>query len=62
MKIICVDNFDHEIVSDYLVCENINMYYGECVVEYLNNKFSGEHLSSFYRLVPDNYKLFVFEP
>lgn len=62
MKIIRVDNFDREGVNDRLVCENVNEYYGLKIAEYLNDRFSGEHSPDFYRLVDDNYKLYVWEP
>lgn len=62
MKIINVDNFDRESVDDKLVCENINEYYGEYIVDWLNEKFSGNHSSDFYRLVEDDHKLYVWEP
>lgn len=61
MKIICVDNFAREDRSDQLVCENVSEYYGKIIVDSLNNKLSGEHSPDFYKLVPDNYKLYEFE-
>jgi hypothetical protein len=62
MKIICVDNFDRENVSDQLVAENVPKHYAEFLVEKLNDKFSGSSSSSFFRVVPDDHILFVFEP
>lgn len=63
MKIISVDNFNRETVSDTLVCENIEAkQYGDCMVEALNNKFSGETALRHYRLVPDDHQLYKFEP
>ena len=61
MKIIRVDNYARENVSDKLVCENVNEYYGKHIVEFLNNKFSGEHSPDYYELVEDDYKLYIFE-
>lgn len=58
MKIICVDNFNREIYSDRLICENIHEITGKEVVEFLNNKYSGESSADYYKLVPDDYKLF----
>lgn len=64
MKIICVDNFDHEGPGHdhVLVCENINEWYGGNIVEFLNNKLSGDQSPNFYRLVPNEYKLYEWEP
>ena len=58
MKIIQVDNFDRDSVSDTLVAENANEYYGKAIVEFLIDKFSGDTSSSYFRLVPDDYKLY----
>ncbi|TPF18015.1 hypothetical protein [Priestia megaterium] len=61
MKVIKVDNFDREMYSDVLVCENINEYYGKIVVESLNKKLSGDRSDDYFRLVEDDYKLYKFE-
>lgn len=61
MKIVGVDNYDREIYDDILVCENVkNKYYGNKIVDMLNRQAEngGE---TFYKLVEDDYKLFVFE-
>jgi hypothetical protein len=58
MKIIGKDNIDREERSDILVCENINKMYGDVVVRNLNELA----LEYYYSLVPDNYKLYVFNP
>lgn len=62
MKIICVDNFDRDDKCDKLVCENVSEYYGKYMTEFLNNKFSGDYAPDYYRLVEDDYKLYVWEP
>ncbi|MNK84465.1 hypothetical protein D3C87_1043140 [compost metagenome] len=62
MKIICKDNFDRESVNDRLVCENVSEFYGSKIVYFLNDKFSGDYSSDFYKLVEDDYKLYVWEP
>ena len=60
MKIIAIDNFDRDWVSDTLICENINEYYGKIIVDYLNEK-EGEKSQNFYVLKEDDYKLYVYE-
>lgn len=62
MKIICTDNFGRETVNDRLVCENVNEFYGSKIVEFLNERYSGDYSSDFYRLVNDDYRLYVWEP
>jgi len=57
MKIICVDNFNRESITDDLVCTNVSEYYGEYIVDFLNKKFGGDNSFNFYRLVNDDYKL-----
>jgi hypothetical protein len=61
MKIICVDNFDREHVSDELVCENVNSYYAKTIVATLNAR---EHKNSanYYKAVPDDHILYVYDP
>jgi len=62
LKIIKVDNFNRESVSDSVVCENVQVYMGKHIVEFLNEKFSGNESSDFFRLVENDYKLYTFEP
>ena len=62
MKIICVDNFNREIVDDKLIADNLCGFYGRDIVDFLNDKFSGDNSPDFYRLVDDDYELFTLEP
>ena len=62
MKIIKVDNFDRESVSDTLIATNISNYYAKLIAALLNEKLSGTHFSDFYRVVEDDYKLYEFTP
>ena len=62
MKIIRIDNFDRESVSDVLVAKGLTKYYAELIVKLLNDKSSGDYAPNFYRAVEDTYKLYVFEP
>ncbi|MBE7896150.1 hypothetical protein G7L40_20395 [Paenibacillus polymyxa] len=62
MKIVCIDNFDRESVSDKLVCENVSEHYGNAIVDFLNEKFSGDYSSDFYKLTDDKYELYKWEP
>lgn len=57
MKIICKDNYDRESLADDLIAENVHRYFGEFIVDALNEKYSGEHFSNFFCLVEDDYKL-----
>ena len=61
MKIICVDNFGRDFVSDQLIAENVNPYVGAKMVTLLN-KAEGSNSPNFYRCVDDDYKLRKFEP
>ena len=62
MKIIKVDNYDKETVSDILIAENVNSCYGEDIVKFLNIKYSRNNSSDFFRLVKDDYKLYEWKP
>jgi hypothetical protein len=57
MKIIKVDNYDRELYDDVLIAENVHKYYGQIIVDLLNNnpkRFDDDY----FRLVEDDYKLF----
>lgn len=62
MKIIAKDNFNRETVSDYIVCENVNHYYGNKILEFLKDKFESPGSDKVFHLVEDNHKLYKFEP
>lgn len=64
MKIIGVDNFGRDNVSEVLVADNIsNMHYANCMADALNAEFCADALSStFYKVVPDTHKLYKWEP
>ena len=62
MKIIVVDNFGRESISDKLVCTNVSKYYGEIIVKALNVQLSGDYADVFYKLVQNDYKLYRFKP
>lgn len=57
MKVICIDNFNRDHISDYLVCSNVSEHYGQMIVDMLNLN-SGENSSDYYRVVEDDYKLY----
>ncbi len=58
MKIIGKSNFDIETVDDILLCENVlSLGYGTEICNALNTE-SGEY---FFKVVPDDYKLYKFE-
>ena len=62
MKIICVDNFNREHVSDSLVAESVSIFYGEKIVKFLNKTFSGDGAIDYFRLVKDDTKIYKFKP
>jgi len=62
MKIIRVSNFGTESVSDQLIAAEVSEYYGKFLVNKLINKFSGDNAPDWFRLVPDDYKLYEFKP
>lgn len=56
MKIIRVNNYDEPIVSDDLIVENVNRFYGEVIVELLN--CYARAMDEWFKLVEDGYKLY----
>jgi len=61
MKIIYVDNFYRDYIPDKLICENVNKYFGKNIVDFLNDKFSGNNLPDLFKLVEDDYELYKFK-
>jgi len=62
MKIIIVDNFNNESVSDKLVAENVPDIWAKRIVELLNDKYSGGFSSFYAKVVADDYELYEFTP
>ena len=59
MKIIRKDAYVREKCDDTLICENVDKPYGNKIVEALNNDPKRYH-EDWYKLVPDDYKLYKF--
>ena len=62
MKIIEVDNFNRESISDSLIASNLTEEEAERFVTELNERYSGESAWYFYKSVSNEYKLYVFDP
>ncbi len=61
MKIIRVDNFDRNYISDGLIAENVNEFFAKLIVKLLN-KHTGEHSQDYFKAVSDDHKLYVYDP
>ena len=61
MKIIATDNFDRELYSDKLVCENISKFYGIKFTKILNDE-TNDNSQWYYKLVEDDYEIFIYNP
>lgn len=59
MKIIGISNYDNDYVSDVLIKENVTESEGKKIIEKMNKNDNDYY---FYKIVPDNYKLYKFEP
>jgi len=58
MKIIVVDNFDRDTVSDKLIAKDVSAYWSKRIVELLNAKCRNSS-SNFFRVVSDDCKLYA---
>ena len=61
MKIIRVDNFDKDFISDGLIAENVNEFFAKLIAKLLN-KYTGVNSQDYFKAVPDDHKLYKFEP
>ena len=62
MKIIGMDNFNREHISDILIAENVSDYWAQRIVKHLNEKYDGEHSPHFFKTITDHEKPYKFEP
>ena len=63
MKIIAVDNYGRDNISDRLIAEGIdNKEYARVMCASLNKEYSGEHSYNWFKVVPDDYTLYEFKP
>lgn len=62
MKIVKVDNFDRDYISDVLIADNVNVPYEEFLTKALNESYSSKTSPNYFRLVADDYKLKKWEP
>lgn len=60
-KIIGKSNFDLENVSDYLIADNLNGYYGKKIVKFLQD-ITTEYDDYYPVLVDQDNELYVWEP
>lgn len=60
-KVIGNSNHDKESESDFLVCEKVVQHYGEKIRAHLQY-LVGEKSPIYYKVVPMDYKLYVFDP
>lgn len=62
-KIVAIDNFSRDEISDYLVVNNIdNKEAADIAREYVQQKYGGEQASRYFVVHPQDKPLYVFEP
>ena len=59
MKIIMVDNFDRDTVSDELIAIDVSKHWSKRIAGLLNAKYSGNNTSIFFKSVSDDHELYV---
>ena len=62
MKVIGISNFDKDDVSDILVREDVDQEMADDICAAENTKYGGEYSTYFYKVVPDDYELYVWGP
>lgn len=62
MKIITTDNFNREGHNEGLVAENVPEYWAHKILAHLRTAYTSEHGELWFEVVPDEHKLYKFEP
>lgn len=62
MKIVCIDNFNREHVSDVLVAENVPEHYANRIVDALNAPNDKHAHSECFVYMADHEAIYVFDP
>jgi len=62
MKIICKDNYGRNNKSDQIVAVNIQKPYEAKKMCHALNTAGSVHSDDFFEVVPDDHKLYTFEP
>jgi len=61
MKIVWTDNFNRETISEKLVADHVRVHESQIIIEALQ-KSCRHGDDDWYKLVPDDYVLYEFEP
>lgn len=61
MKVICIDNFNRDYISDSLVRENLTDEEADKLVKEHNDQMSA-HCQDYFKKVSDDHKSYIFEP
>jgi hypothetical protein len=61
-KVVCIDNFNRDTVSDTLVIDNLSQGVCELIANERNGQYGGPHSSSYFVVKPDDYQLYKWEP
>ncbi len=64
-KIVVIDNFNRDNVSDFLYCElaqGVSFSDAKILADLLNEKHGGDYSPNFYKAVPFDYEIYEWEP
>ena len=61
-KVIAIDNYDRENVSDRLIESNISEFDAKAYAALLNDERNAQSEDWFYRAVPMSHKLYKYDP
>lgn len=62
MKVVAVDNYARDTVSDKLIKENVSEEEGKAICKEHNDKLNDTGSERWYILKADNYELYKFDP
>lgn len=62
MKIVAVDNYNRDSVSDVLVAENVPAAWADALVNAWQEQHKNCHSDRWLMVKPDDYRLYEFKP
>jgi hypothetical protein len=62
MKLILIDNFGRDCISEQLVAENVSSYWANRIQAWADSHWNSSENPQYLTVRPDDYELYKFEP